>query len=302
MRTIAGILGGLMLTLGLPLGALAQTSTTSVQAQLELIANLTKQIQALQSQLNALTSQRQAGLIDLITTLKQGDQGENVKTLQALLASDADVYPEGLLTGYFGSLTAKAVRKFQTKHGLSPVGNVGPRTVEKLKQILAEHPLAEEDSAEGKRACAIVPPGHLIAPGWLRKHGGVRPIVPECQKLPPGIANRYRATTTPTTTPPVVTDTTRPIISGLNLTNVATTSVQISWITNESATGKVYYHTSNPLNLSLATTAASTTLSLNHSFRIDGLTASTTYFYIVESVDAANNIATSTPQSFMRTH
>lgn len=285
--------------LGLPLGTLAQTSTTSVQAQLELIANLTKQIQALQSQLNALTSQRQAGLVDLITTLKQGDQGENVKTLQALLASDTDVYPEGLLTGYFGSLTAKAVRKFQAKHGLSPVGNVGPRTVEKLKHILAEHPLAEEDSIEGKRVCAIVPPGHLIAPGWLRKQGGVKPVVPECQKLPPGIAKKLPGATT---TPPIVADTTRPIILGLTLSNTATTSVQISWTTNESATGKVYYHTSNPLNLSLATTVASTTLSLNHSFRIGGLTASTTYFYIVESVDAANNVATSTPQSFMRTH
>lgn len=275
----------------------AQTSNTSIQAQLELIANLTKQINALQEQVKSLKQQQKTETKELIKMLRQGDSGDDVKTLQALMAADPDIYPEGLITGFFGPKTAKAVMKFQKKHGLSQVGHVGPKTAEKLRELLKIHPIAHEDSHEGKRVCAKVPPGHLIAPGWLQKHNGERPVVPPCQKLPPGIAKKYHGagSTTPGT------DKIPPSLFNVGASEVATTSAKVSWSTNEPASGKVYYGTASPLNLGTASSVASSSPTLHHSFLLKNLTASTTYYFVVESSDAKDNKATSSQQSFTTT-
>lgn len=57
--------------------------------------------------------------------LRMGMRGDAVRNLQTVLATDAMVYPEGLVTGYFGPLTRAAVIRFQEKHAaeiLIPVG------------------------------------------------------------------------------------------------------------------------------------------------------------------------------------
>ena len=54
--------------------------------------------------------------------LKFGMRGNEVSDLQKLLAKDSSVYPEGLVTGYFGTLTQSAVQRLQEKHGLPPTG------------------------------------------------------------------------------------------------------------------------------------------------------------------------------------
>lgn len=68
-------------------------------------------------------------------TLRRGSSGEDVKQLQEFLAKDKEVYPESRVTGYFGSLTEGAVKKFQEKTGIEPVGIVGPQTREKIKEV-----------------------------------------------------------------------------------------------------------------------------------------------------------------------
>ncbi|MFY9462445.1 MAG: peptidoglycan-binding protein [Candidatus Sungiibacteriota bacterium] len=69
--------------------------------------------------------------------LALGSRGDDVTRLQQLLASDPSIYPEGSVTGYFGSLTVKAVRAFQAKYGISQLGRVGPATRAKLAEIFA---------------------------------------------------------------------------------------------------------------------------------------------------------------------
>lgn len=54
--------------------------------------------------------------------LRKGDRGEEVRELQHILKSDPEIYPEGLTTGYFGPLTAKALKKLQAKYGLVESG------------------------------------------------------------------------------------------------------------------------------------------------------------------------------------
>jgi len=78
--------------------------------------------------------------------LKLGSKGEDVRYLQILLKYlDEEIYPEGLITGYFGPLTRKAVKRFQEKYSkeiLEPLGLkqgtgvVGPKTREKLNFLL----------------------------------------------------------------------------------------------------------------------------------------------------------------------
>ena len=68
----------------------------------------------------------------LYRQLDLGMSGSDVSSLQTYLASDATLYPEGFVTGYFGVLTEAAVGRYQTRNGLESVGRVGPQTLAKL--------------------------------------------------------------------------------------------------------------------------------------------------------------------------
>ncbi len=65
----------------------------------------------------------------LTRQLQLGMSGSDVSTLQGFLAQDPTIYPQGLITGYFGTLTRNAVIKFQARNGISTVGRVGPVTL-----------------------------------------------------------------------------------------------------------------------------------------------------------------------------
>jgi peptidoglycan hydrolase-like protein with peptidoglycan-binding domain len=66
----------------------------------------------------------------LKSNLKLGDKNDEVGHLQELLAIDPSVYPEGLVTNYFGPLTESAVKKSQEKAGLALTGQVDEKTRE----------------------------------------------------------------------------------------------------------------------------------------------------------------------------
>lgn len=77
------------------------------------------------------------------SNLELRDLGPEVTKLQGLLSKDASLYPEGLITGYFGSLTQKAVQRFQRKYGIvysgvpetTGYGRVGPKTRLKIEEV-----------------------------------------------------------------------------------------------------------------------------------------------------------------------
>jgi len=81
--------------------------------------------------------------------LRIGSRGTEVKELQKCLAKDPEIYPEGEITGYFGSKTKAAVIKFQEKYRaeiLEPfdlergTGEVKKLTRNKLNEICFEEP------------------------------------------------------------------------------------------------------------------------------------------------------------------
>ena len=59
-----------------------------------------------------------------VTTLKKGSRGKEVKRLQKALAITAD--------GVFGSGTARVLKEWQSRNGLTPDGIAGPATLGKL--------------------------------------------------------------------------------------------------------------------------------------------------------------------------
>lgn len=142
------ISGLLILSLILPIAVKAENTnleemTTSL---LQKIEQLKQQIVQLQTQVIALEKQVQE-VIQFTKTLRKGAQDEEVKKLQEFLKQDPEVYPEGLVTGYYGPLTEKAVKKFQEKNaedvlkplGLSEgTGVVGAKTLEKMNKVLEE--------------------------------------------------------------------------------------------------------------------------------------------------------------------
>lgn len=67
-------------------------------------------------------------------TLKLGSQGENVTILQQQLKDLG--YFKDEATGYFGRVTASAVREFQQKSGLTVDGIAGPRTHRAIQEQL----------------------------------------------------------------------------------------------------------------------------------------------------------------------
>lgn len=74
-----------------------------------------------------------APLVSLAATLNRelqvGSTGNDVSAVQSFLAKDVTLYPQGLVTGYFGFLTKAAVSNFQSRNGIAAVGRIGPQTL-----------------------------------------------------------------------------------------------------------------------------------------------------------------------------
>lgn len=294
-----------VVSMGAATAEAATLTTGQIQAVVTLLQSfgvdataVTSIQQTLASAQTSATTSSSAVNASLIGFLRLGDEGDRVAFLQALLAADPSIYPEGLISGYFGQLTEKALKRYQKKHGLEQVGFVGPRTLQELDDDLDENPLATEndnddsdgDGKRGKRLCAIVPPGHLIAPGWLKKHNGVVPVVPTCQKLPPGIAKKLGLGTTGTTT-----DTVAPVVSEISTDSITTTSAEVEWKTNEKATSVVNFGTTTSYGM---TVSKGSTRVTSHSVLLSSLSSGTVYHYRVTSVDASGNTATSSDKTF----
>ena len=66
-----------------------------------------------------------------------GARGSGVMNLQAFLASNSWIYPQAIVSGYYGALTARAVAQFQIAYNLPPVGRVGPLTLATMNSVIA---------------------------------------------------------------------------------------------------------------------------------------------------------------------
>jgi peptidoglycan hydrolase-like protein with peptidoglycan-binding domain len=122
------------LLLAMPLSASAD-QMSDLQAQVQVLSQLLAQLQ----QQKAVGGQQAAGTAPCPTNqlLGPGSSGSGVSMLQEFLAADPSVYPQALVTGYYGSLTISAVQAFQVKNNIvssgdpstTGYGRVGPHTL-----------------------------------------------------------------------------------------------------------------------------------------------------------------------------
>ncbi len=109
---------------------------TSIQAE---IAAILIELQSVQAAQPAAPQGAALGF-NFVKPLASGARNSDVTNLQKALKTDSSVYPEGLVTGYFGSATLRAVQKFQEKYGIASsgqpgYGDVGPKTRAKLNEL-----------------------------------------------------------------------------------------------------------------------------------------------------------------------
>jgi len=93
-----------------------------------------------------------------------------------------------------------------------------------------------------------------------------------------GLPGNYAATYAPDTTPPT--------ISGLGAAPASGATATVTWTTDQPSTSVVNYGTAAG---SLSLQSSSPGLTTSHSVTLSGLTASTTYYYTVTSVDGSGN-------------
>jgi hypothetical protein len=108
-------------------------AATPVAAVASSSSDLTTQLQSLQSQLAQLQSQANGSnsgsastAVNFTEFLSVGSQDAQVSALQQRLTTDG--FYSGPITGFYGTLTKAAVKKFQSAHAIATKGYVGPST------------------------------------------------------------------------------------------------------------------------------------------------------------------------------
>ncbi len=84
---------------------------------------------------SVVTPPAQCAAITRLLTAEDTDAktGGDVSRLQTYLATNPVLYPEGLVTGFYGPATAQAIRRYQTQNNIPVTGNVGPQTLEMIR-------------------------------------------------------------------------------------------------------------------------------------------------------------------------
>ena len=127
----------------------AQTATDEIIQQLQgLVESLQEQVTDLEAELSETRGETTETIavqgVPFERNLGVGMTGDDVSNLQAYLKQFIELYPEGLVTGYFGQLTQRAVQRFQSAYGIVSSGDpattgyglVGPMTRAKLNELI----------------------------------------------------------------------------------------------------------------------------------------------------------------------
>ncbi|MBI2474417.1 MAG: fibronectin type III domain-containing protein [Candidatus Taylorbacteria bacterium] len=245
--------------------------------------------------------------------LLKGMNGADVTVLQQLLASDKEIYPEGAVTGFFGSFTEKAVKRFQKKHNIAQVGQVGPMTLAKLQLVFTSSSTGTTTTVDlgnvnvsiggkGKGNSINVKIGtgtsnyitldHKI---YLCHKG--QTISVDYHALPAHIRHGDRVGIC-LGGGSVATSTQDLYVYNVNAFP-SQNSANVNWLTNLNADSTVYLASSSPVLSALnPIKIQNATPTTNHTLNVINLQPNTFYYYRVVSKDADNRTATSSEYFF----
>ena len=280
------MLGALVFTLiftAMPVQAETATSTTSaLTSQLQA---LLKQVSELQAQMEKLNKERVVLTKDIIETrialtknLREGMTDEEIKVLQELLAQDPVIYPEGLVTGYWGPLTTKAIKRFQEKHGIEAVGEVGPKTKAKLNELVSHGAWKAGD----------------LPPGIAKRFTSTSSV----ENLPPGIYKKYieqfwskKGKNDDDEDEEEDDDTSTLEIEDIEVDETGSTTARIKWHTDEKSKGTLYYSTDSAVEMEAASTVKKMSSSKkSHDIRFSGLEAGETYYVLIVAENSDDTV------------
>lgn len=257
-----------------------------IQLLLQQVQTLQKQVTDLQTELGATSAQATSTsaivsepeqttevLPEFTRSLSLGISGDDVRRLQQFLTKDRTIYPEGVISGYFGPLTERAVKKWQEKHGIEQVGRIGSKSLAKLNEL----------RTIGAGKSGIIPPGLLTAPG---------------------IQQRLATTTGVTTTIPITTST---ATTTVQITTSTATTAQIITTTTSVYVYVPPAQTQTTVQTSATTTSATSTATST----VTSTTTTTPPIFIVTSPNGGEQwtagntytitwTATSTPVTTVR--
>ncbi|MFT5036972.1 MAG: peptidoglycan hydrolase-like protein with peptidoglycan-binding domain [Candidatus Azotimanducaceae bacterium] len=128
----------------------AQAQSTEMQIMITRMESIMTQMELLQKEFLTLASGVQtttapqvlgASASTIFTqSLEYGDTNEDIKRIQTLLATDPEIYPYGVASGFFGPKTQEAIKNLQTRFSLDPLGIIGPATKGLLEGYLRAYP------------------------------------------------------------------------------------------------------------------------------------------------------------------
>lgn len=73
-------------------------------------------------------------------SLEPGETNDDIKRIQKLLATDPEIYPYGVASGFFGPKTEEAIKNLQARNGWDTPGIVGPSTKALLEGYFKAYP------------------------------------------------------------------------------------------------------------------------------------------------------------------
>ena len=151
--------------------SVAHAQSVDTDSLIERLRVLVQQMLELRAEMNEVSTEIKE---EIRVGLREGMTDEDIKKVQEILATDKSIYPEGLVTGYFGPLTKNALKRFQEKFEIEVTGELDEDTRAYLEELLTE------------RFGDKIPPGLLIAPG-IRKKVELR-LLEGCDNSGPGKA------------------------------------------------------------------------------------------------------------------
>jgi hypothetical protein len=226
---------------------------------------------------------RASALSDITSSLSLGSTGADVTTLQTFLAQDPSIYPQGLVTGYFGALTQAAVTNFQNKYGIQPVGQVGPITRAEINMLINNGGFGTGAASTGGMTSTVgqdpAISNVMTALASPYTSGSAGATVNVTWQTDRNTTGEVFYSTSPLSVTENSSDASQPVVSGTNVMtmsdNTFTTSKSIAlsnlWPNNASTTSSVTIPTS------------------------------TNYYYLVEAVDQNGNVSITWPRTFNST-
>lgn len=229
--------------------------------------------------------------------LRLGTSGEDVVLLQEILATESSIYPERITTGYFGSLTVEAIKRFQKKHGLSIDATVTGVTKEKLNSFFSERALKMSVVNGIKKYCTDSKFYSVIS---LKKNSVSNKI-----EVCPGLVSTKMELSTSATKPTEITvfnggehNDTLPDFYYIEAYDVTGVSAKIAVGVTEKVKASVFYAPSTgSISISPMKKSVDEWLKI-HSFSLSDLLPGTVYNVYTVVVDGDGKYATSSIKTF----